>query len=195
MPVCRRIDAMKPPTEKPSEGGMRFFTPDLYLRFNSPDDDEADRADEAWESAVRDYQRHLRGLRDRVPGPVRKLAELCLHDWEVLAVHQEIEPSFPSPLWSAVAVVSLRRQDQVAVLVYALWDRIREHPAAPAWPFSGERKHWLYDELDVAADPRGPFLHRVLLSDGTVLEIPFASSFVHTFAVPPPGAAPARKTA
>jgi hypothetical protein len=30
------------------EAIMRFFTPELYDRFNSADDDEADRADESW---------------------------------------------------------------------------------------------------------------------------------------------------
>jgi len=31
---------------------MRFFTPELFIRFNSPDDMEADRADADWEAAI-----------------------------------------------------------------------------------------------------------------------------------------------
>ena len=30
--------SMKPQTEKPSEQVMRFFTPELFIKFNSPDD-------------------------------------------------------------------------------------------------------------------------------------------------------------
>ena len=32
---------------------MKFFTPELYLRSNSPDDVVADQADQAWEEAIR----------------------------------------------------------------------------------------------------------------------------------------------
>ena len=43
---------------------MKFFTPELYQRFNSPDDGVADHADQEWEQALQDYERHLQGLRD-----------------------------------------------------------------------------------------------------------------------------------
>jgi len=71
---------------------MRFFTPELYVKFNSPDDVEANRADEDWEAAIREY-----------------------------------------------------------------------------------------DEVDVASIGLRTFLHRVLLSDGTVIEIPFVSVMIHSF--------------
>ena len=67
---------MKPPIEKPSEQVMRFFTPELYLKFNSPSDVEADVADEAWESAIQAYRRYLDGVRDTMPSQVVKLTEL-----------------------------------------------------------------------------------------------------------------------
>src|SRR4051794_32832671 len=71
--------SMKHPTERRFEGTMKFFTPELYLRYNSPDDAEADRADEEWEEALRAYRDHLakysRDMNDRV----KDLAEcLCL---------------------------------------------------------------------------------------------------------------------
>jgi len=40
---------------------MRFFTPDLYLRFNSDDDDIADGADAEWQTVVKDYRPISRG--------------------------------------------------------------------------------------------------------------------------------------
>src|SRR5579884_3214898 len=113
---------------------MRFFTPDLYERFNSPDDGEADRAQEEWEKALQAYRRHLDEFRDRMPSSVRKLAELCLHDAEVLSRVEEVQPvaalvdgAFPSPfpVWSAAAVLSLQQDGQIVSLFYGLWDSVR----------------------------------------------------------------------
>jgi hypothetical protein len=53
-------------------------------------------------------------------------------------------------------------------------------------PFSKTRTHGLYDEVDLAPAPRGAVLHRVLLSDGRVLEIPFLSVFIRSLPLSPP---------
>ena len=49
---------------------MKFFTPELYIRCNSTDDVDTDRADEEWEKALRDYKKHLvkhsKDMNDRV---------------------------------------------------------------------------------------------------------------------------------
>lgn len=178
---------MKPQTEKPSEQVMRFFTPELYLRFNSENDREADAASEAWDAAIVDYQKHLDAIRDKMPSQVRRLSELCLHDAEFLAFHQEIEPIFPSlpepfgpcPYWSALGILSLRQEGRLVSLIYLLWDKMRERDAKANWPFSKARKHWLFDEIDVSPNHRGMFLHRILFSDGRTIEIPFVSVFTH----------------
>jgi hypothetical protein len=180
---------MKRQTEKPSEQVMQFFTPELYQQFNSSNDDEADRADAAWEAAVEAYRRHLDSIRDKMPSQVRSVAELCLHDAELLACTQEVqslfaqpvESSWPGPVWSAVAILSLRQAEKVWSLIYLLWDRLQEHPPKEDWRFSQSHKHWLYDEVDLAADQRGMFVHRILFSDGSVLEIPFVSVVTHSF--------------
>jgi hypothetical protein len=174
---------------------MRYFTPQLYQQFNSSDEDEADRADEAWEAALMNYRRHLEGLRDRMPSNVARLAELNLHDAEILSRGEEIQPgvagcypasAFPVPLtfWSAVGIVSVRLGGDIVSLIYCLSDHLREHPAPDHWPFSKLREHWLYEEVDIAAERRGPFVHRILLSSGVELEVPFASVVIHRFTVP-----------
>jgi hypothetical protein len=166
--------SMKRQIEKPSEPIMRFFTPELYKQFNSSHDDDADRADEAWEAAIQAYQSHLDAMRDKMPREVQKLADLCLHDAEILAWDH-------GPFWAPVAVFSLRRNQEAFSIIYFLLDHVREQPPKGTWPFSKLRKHWLYDELDMAKNGPGMFLHRVLLSDGTVLEIPFGSVMVQSF--------------
>jgi hypothetical protein len=170
---------------------MRFFTPELYIQFNSPDDEAADRANEAWEKALHDYRGHLDTIRHRMPSQVRKVAELCLHDAELLGFEQELqsafpfpEPFWPTPFWSAAAILSLKQDRTVRCLVYMLWDRIREYPAQEDWPFSKARKYWLYDEVDVETDRRGLFLHRILFSDGSIVEIPFVTVITSSVTLP-----------
>lgn len=169
---------------------MRFFTPDLFIRFNSADDEEADRADEEWEAAIAAYRQHLESIRDQMPSHVGKLATLNLHDAELLDAEQPTEAATTPGLsklfggWSGLAEMSVRQGNDIFSLVYAVWDGIRRHQPQGPWPFSAQRKHWLYDEVDVASGRPGAFVHRILWSDGTVLEIPFVLILVHSFPLP-----------
>jgi len=178
---------MKPQTEKPSEQVMRFFTPELYIKFISPDDAVADRADEDWEAAISEYRRRLDLLWAKMPSHVQKLARLCLHDAEFLAFEEPIEPISPLPdfgpfpLCLRFAILSVKQGDRILSLIYVLGDRVRRHPSEGSWPFSNLRPHWLYDEVDLAPTGLRTFLHRVLLSDGTVIEIPFVSVMIHSY--------------
>jgi len=165
---------------------MRFFTPELYARFNSAKRDEADKADEQWESAIRGYRKHLDRIRERLAPEVRELADLCLHDAELLSPDQSLQPLVsvrlesvgPEALWRAISVMPLKQDRELMTLVYVLFDRIRHRPPPRGWRFSKLRPHWLYDEIDLDALQAGHFLHRVLLSDGRTLEIPFISAVV-----------------
>jgi hypothetical protein len=180
---------MKPQIEKPFERVMRYFTPELVVRFNSPDDLEADRADAEWEAAMRAYREHLDGLRARMPKQVERLADLCLHDAEILAWESPIEPFFPVfengslPFPTGFVIFSVRQGHEIISLMYALAEPVCQYSSLDDWPFSSQRIHWLYDEIDVLADQPGVFIHRVLLSDGAVVEIRFLSVLVHCFAL------------
>lgn len=175
------IRSMKLQVEKPDKQVMRFFTPELYRLFNSADDEEANRADELWEQAIQEYQKHLDSLRDRLPTPVRKLSDLNFHDAEILGgeeQHQSTlfgpEKYWSVPAWTMTWILTLRQGEIIHTLIYSLWDEVREYSGEADWPFSKSRRHWLYDELDVHPDRFGMFLHRILWSDGSILEIPFA---------------------
>jgi hypothetical protein len=137
---------MKHKTAKPSkatEQGMQFFTPELYLRFNDPDDVVADRADEEWETAIADYRSHLQEIDPKLSTEARTLSQTCLHDAELLADVESPQPNLGRtvgkwPDWSLVAVLSFKLNDEAVSLVYHLWDRLQKRPAATAWPFSTE---------------------------------------------------------
>jgi hypothetical protein len=159
---------------------MKFFTPELYLRFNSPDDEEADRADAEWEAALQSYKQHLDHLRAHMPPRVQQLADrLCLHDAEL--VHFEEVSTEAVPFWRNfaafphhfLALLSLRIEGAYTVLVYALWQGVRRYPPPEGWPFSAEKVHVLYDEVDEDEQGHGTFWHRILWSDGSIFEIPF----------------------
>lgn len=178
---------------------MRFFSPELYVRFNSPDENEADEAYQQWEEAAERYAQHLDTFRDRLPSQVRRLTELVLHDSVILSRGEEIQAGgqhffheFPFPfffpVWNAVAIITVKDGDTIRSLIYCLWDRVRTYPPPEDWPFSKEGEHWLYDELDATNANRGPtqfggFTHRVLLSTGVVLEIPFVTLIIHEFSL------------
>jgi hypothetical protein len=155
---------------------MRFFTPDLYLRFNSADDEVADRADAEWEVAVRGYRARLEDVRQHLPPDARKLSELNLHDAEWIRTK-----STAGVLPGLFYPVFLRCRDDETLLIYQLWDAVREIPARAGWPFSGKHTYWLYDEVDTASEGRPEFWHRILLSDGRVIEIPFTKVSVLTY--------------
>ena len=101
--------SMKLRIEKRREHAMEFFTPELYLQFNSPDQETAYRADQTWENAIQDYNRHLDTFRDAMPSGVKELAEkLCLHDAEFIAFQENVykpRHAFYSPV-TPVAILA-----------------------------------------------------------------------------------------
>jgi len=188
------IRFMKRQTAKQNEAAMRFFTPERYVQFNSADDAMADRADAEWEIALRDYRRHLDQIGDRLTSRAADLAELALHDAEVHTWEKEINPT-SNGQWSAVALMTLQCGRCITTFIYTLWDQVRDATSPKDWPFSKKRTHWLYDEIDIQPRRTRSFWHRILLSDGRVLAIPFIDVVVHDFAVSAAKSTASRKTA
>jgi len=174
---------------------MKYFTPELYQQLNSFDIEEAERADEAWDLAEAAYTKRLASIRENMPSQVAKLSELCLHDALVVSRIEETQSgrefrsSAPTPFpatffWTAVAIVSVAIGTEAVSLIYGLCDHTKTNEAPEGWRFSKLQEQWLYDEVDVLNDGRGPFVHRILLSTGVTLEIPFVSVIIHRFTVP-----------
>lgn len=180
---------------------MQFFTPELYLRFNSTDDEVADRAYQEWEDASKRYGKQLASFREELPSQIRKLTELSLHDARVLSRGEEIQASgapIPSeelfseipmrfwiPNWTAIYVVTVKDEETIRSLIYCLRDVVQTRSSRD-WPFSREGEHWLYDEVEIVRSSRLPvlgYVHRILLSTGIELEIPFTTLFIHEFSL------------
>jgi hypothetical protein len=168
---------------------MQYFTPELYLQFNSADDAEVDRAETAWDAAIQNYQRYLKTHRAKMPANVRALAGTYFHDawlldWQI----HEFGPK------RRMATLSLQQKDTITELIYFLWDSPRRGKRRKNWPFSPENVCWLYDEIEVVDDcpslyPSFGCLQRVLLSDGSELEIPFSDVVLHRIPAKNPKAA------
>jgi hypothetical protein len=176
--------SMNLPVDLPNEPKMRFFTPDLFRRINSSDDREVDRAQQEWEDLVSAYQQHLGVLLEGKPVGFRQLAQLNLHDWEVIIPEPapaltQSHTAWPLPIWSSMLMLAVRNGAELLALSYTTWNPVRVSPPESNWPFSKERKHWLYDELDIAGRTRDQFVHRILLSDGSLWQVPFTESIIH----------------
>jgi len=162
---------------------MRFFTPELYLRYNSADDADADRADEDWERAIREYKDHLSKFSKEMSSRVKDLAEnLCLHDAELLSLQEDTLESSGLPIFPvSVAIVSLKKDSKIVIIIYSLGSKVVQSRPLEEWPFSKLRTHWLYDEIDLEKQRPYLYWHRILLSDGRVISIPFVDVIVQAF--------------
>lgn len=146
---------------------MNYFTPDLFVRMQSDDDDVLDAVDAEWEAARRRYRERLSIVRSKFPESVRRhIEKLSLHDAEVLSLARE------NGHFVCVLLLDAPRR-QTVILTYTLaGDASIDKSAIPAG-FCTPHVRWLYDEWDVAPRTRKQFVHRILLSNGWELRLRF----------------------
>ncbi len=148
---------------------MRYFTPELYLRFSSGNPAVARSAEAEWEQANQDYHRYLESITPKMPTQAKDYAEnICLQDTELIDLRET-----RSERAATIAMVVRNENKCHIYLTYFSPGTIRQITAISAWPTRPGLVHWLYDEF--ASDERQPglFLHKIMLSDGRQVEIPF----------------------
>jgi hypothetical protein len=149
---------------------MRFFTPELYIDFNSNDPVVADAADGAWEKAISDYRKHIRKIRARLPKKARELADsTCLHDAGYLGYIKAPMPKAAGEL----AVIAAEVGGKIHLFIYVVSDEPSFSQAVQSDVFSDENVHWLYDEL--AELDSGTFRHEIQFSNGRILSLTFVA--------------------
>ena len=145
---------------------MKYFTSELYARGNSPNETETPGVEEAWERALRRYERRWKKIRGAFPQGVRNFDEtgVCLHDAEVLHLARQgerlvmvLQPEAPSQTL-VILILTLTEDPVIAT------DVLPESVAT-------RRPVWLYEEFDL--DPPGRFCFEVLLSNGWELRLRF----------------------
>lgn len=159
---------------------MQFFTRDLFLRFNSLDMAVAVPAHDEWDKVTEEYRRHVDALAARVPSAVSDLARRCFQDAELSQYTEAFESTRDvagrPALRRGTLFLTLQSERAVTSIVYTLSEPVVTD-SGTLWPFSKDRKHWMYDEMDEVAE--GAFRQRILWSDGSVIEIPFTSVAIH----------------
>jgi hypothetical protein len=146
---------------------MKYFTPELYTRLQSPAPEEAEAADAAWEQAVDHYEQSLEALRPALPESVGRLLDhYYLHDADVLGMGQQGDTF-------AITLQLAPPPRNLLFLTYTL-------TAAPAietevFPAEYRSPHaqWLCDEIDRPAGPPESFTHAILLSNGWHVRLTF----------------------
>jgi hypothetical protein len=145
---------------------MKYFTPELYARGNSPDETVVAGIEEAWEQALRRYARRWRKIRDNFPEGVRRLDEdrVCLHDAELLHVVRQgqsllliLETAAPA---HNLVILTFTLADEFQFLTDALPEDVR-----------GPRAYWLYEEFDLDRHKRCWF--EVFFTNGWALKLCF----------------------
>jgi hypothetical protein len=186
---------------------MNYFTPELYLRSNSPDYREVEQAAKEWAGATAAYRGYLEkviGLMDASLRTYVTNTSPHFHDAEVLLRKEVVSER---TTWSAsypedhprdrrvrFFLLSLRTDDSLINVTYVLRRPASRFEHKSRDVFSGERRCWLYDEVlfdphwvemtrtlgvpHGESPPKPDFLHCVLFSDGAEFYLPFTDVLV-----------------
>ena len=145
---------------------MKFFTPDLLARYNSPNEEIADIASDQWGAARDAYGRIVEQLRQNIQ--VQQLLDIDFHDAIV---------DFMGGRGLIFSIYLRTEEGSGFEVVYLLADSLSwiQHPSFPA----ARVLTWWYDEIEELKDCS--FVHSILLSSGVELHIPFVKATVRTF--------------
>ncbi len=145
---------------------MKYFTPELLLRFASPDDEVFAKAHDEWEQAIQRYQRRLAKIQDAFPQDWQRWREqqVCLQDAQLLSMGRQND--------TFVMVLQLQPPSRRLVLLTFTLD---EEPVIGATALAGHSTPgpitWMYEEFDV--DRRHHCWFEVLLSSGWTVRFRF----------------------
>lgn len=141
---------------------MKFFTPELLDQANQNDWKLLADSMDAWERKAMQYREHLKSIRRKLKKSARQLSESFLHDAHIVSV---------GPADSKKYGIILRHGEYLLVILYSLTGKPRlKQPQRPPSFASKGGLSWLYDEIDTH---RSALIHRILLSTGAELHIPF----------------------
>ena len=145
---------------------MKYFTPKLFARGNSPDVAVVRGIESEWESAIKRYRRRWNKIKSAFPRGVRRFEEagICLHDAKLIHMAQE-DMRF-------IMVLEMEQPARnLVVLTFTLTaePEIKSSEIQPR--LRSQRAIWLYEEFDLDRDRRCCF--EVLLSNGWTLRLRF----------------------
>ena len=157
---------------------MKYFTPELFVRGNSPDPGEVDRVEEEWEEAIKRYDRHYKKIERHFPAEFQRFnKEQCLHDANFDGPVMVQPFALPwSPRYAMIACRQINTLvpeflNTIAILSYEVTEEPVIAKPIDAPVFLGAQPIWLYEEEDVIKP--GLYEQEILVSDGRVIKIRF----------------------
>ena len=148
---------------------MKYFTPDLYIRGQSPDEGVLDEAERLWEEAGERYLAALTAIRPALPPGVRHVLDsYYLHDAVVLGMGRQGN--------AFVLVLQLDTPPHsLLTFTYDLVGEpvIRTDVLPPELRTPPEHVEWMYDEVEVIPGQPPVCCLSVLLSNGWELQLRF----------------------
>jgi hypothetical protein len=149
---------------------MKYFTPDLLVRFGSADEHVSASAHAALERAAETYQSHLRAIRPRLPDSLQQLLDQhYLHDARVLLAGQA-DSGNSFVIW--LRLDTPPREELILNYGLVRAPKITSH----AELLDGESPYieWLHDEVDFDTkdQPTGA-RQSILFSNGWEIELHF----------------------
>jgi hypothetical protein len=145
---------------------MKYFTPALLNRFQSPDDDVFAASHDEWDRAIVRYNRRWEKIKRAFPEGVRRLDKerVGLHDARLVSMGQQGELFLfvlhPEPPAQSVVALTFTLDGPVTI----------DQAALPGWQAT-EYVVWLYEEFDLDRQKR--CLFEVLFSNGWSVKLRF----------------------
>jgi hypothetical protein len=101
-------------------GNMQYSTPELIEQLNSSDTEAVDDAMKKWEKAIVSYKASLQKIRREMPSHSRPIAELSLHDWDLIEIASHADTAGPG---GGVALIVLKHNKSFVFLsqTVGLW--------------------------------------------------------------------------
>jgi hypothetical protein len=161
-----------------SEKEMKFFTPELLERFQSPDERTSDLATDEWENRAAAYEKTLAAIQSQLPKEfVRLMRRYALHDATVISYGKTATKDWANGF--GIFLTLERLPDEVLLLLYKVKGEPSATSYASATPASSPTQ-WLYDEVEVTESGAlfnlihpTTFRHSILLSNHQELRVDF----------------------
>jgi hypothetical protein len=147
---------------------MKYFTPDLVIRFGSDDDQVANAAAAEWEEVVGRYEQRLQQILSEMPRHLREFAEsLLLHDADVWSLARQ------DGRLLMVLCKDIAPRDVVLLTYQLVAEPIIDKAALPPEHCSSVMQ-FLYDEIDLSKESgQRIYTQSILFSNGWEVQLQF----------------------
>jgi hypothetical protein len=167
---------------------MKYFTPELYARGQSQDDDVLDEVEQRWEEASERYVAYLRSVEGALPPGIRHIHDsYYLHDSVILSMGRQGD-RFVMVL--QLDVPPHDRLSDLLVFTYELaGEPVIDREALPPELRCPVQVEWMYDEVEMAPGGAAGWVQSILLSNGWEVRLPLRDVHVQQLRplIPPPG--------